>query len=208
MLDFGRSMFDQNAGAWVVLLVTVAISLLTLYGSPTLLNKCVLRPYEVWRRRNLDTLYLSGFVHADLGHLLVNMFSFYFFAFSLEKRIGTAVFMVGYVVAIIVSALPSLYQHRNDPNYATLGASGGVSAVVFAYVVFYPLHSLYIMPLPVPIPAWLYAIGYLAYSYYAGRRGGGRINHDAHFAGALFGLLWVFAIEPSAFIDLSRKLFN
>ena len=126
MFDLGRSMFDQNAGAWVVLLVTVAISLLTLYGSPALLNKCVLRPYEVWRRRNLDTLYLSGFVHADLGHLLVNMFSFYFFAFSLEKRIGTAVFMVGYVMAIIVSALPSLYQHRNDPNYATLGASGGV----------------------------------------------------------------------------------
>lgn len=193
---------DQNTGAWTLLLVTVAISALTLYLVPSVLNRCVLRPYEVWRGRHLNTLYLSGFVHADIGHLLVNMFSFYFFAFALERRIGTTAFVVGYLLAIVISVLPSLYKHRNDIHYATLGASGGVSAVIFAHVVFYPLNSIYVMPLPVPIPAWLYALGYLAYSYYAGRRGGSHINHDAHFAGAVFGLLWVMAVERAAFVDL------
>ncbi|MDB6063460.1 MAG: hypothetical protein JWM78_3563 [Verrucomicrobiaceae bacterium] len=200
--------FQNNIGAWIVLLITVAVSLLTLFANPAILNKCVLRPYEVWRGRHFDTLYLSGFVHGSMGHLLVNMFSFYFFAFALEKHIGTSAFVIGYLIAIIFSSLPSLYLHRNDMNYATLGASGGVSAVIFAHVIFYPTHTIYMMPLPIPIPAWLYAIGYLAYSFYAGRRSGGRINHDAHFAGALFGVLWILAIEPSAFSTLAAKLFN
>lgn len=198
--------FDHNIGAWIILLVTTALSLFTLYVSPAVLDKCVLRPFEVWRGRSVDTLYLSGFMHADIGHLLVNMFSFYFFAFVVERRIGTTAFVVGYLAAIVASSLPSLYRHRNDAAYATLGASGGVSAVIFVHVIFYPFHSIYLMPLPIPIPAWLYAVGYLGYSYYAGRRGGGRINHDAHFTGALFGLLWVFLVEPSALIGLVEKL--
>lgn len=189
--------FGQNTGAWIILVVTVVISLFTLYGNTAVLNKCILRPYEVWRGRQFDTLYLSGFVHADFGHLLFNMFSFYFFAFALEQHIGRTAFAIGYLVAIIVSALPSLYKHRDDANYATLGASGGVSAVIFANVMFYPANTIYIMPLPVPIPAWLYAIGFVAYSFYAGRRGGGRINHDAHFAGAVFGVLWALVLEPA-----------
>lgn len=200
LLDFG-----QNNGAWIFLIVTVAISLFTLYGNTAVLNKCILRPYEVWRGRQFDTLYLSGFVHADFGHLLFNMVSFYFFAFALEQRIGTTPFAIGYLAALIVSVLPSLYKHRDDPNYATLGASGGVSAVIFANVLFYPANTIYIMPIPVPIPAWLYAIGFVAYSFYAGRRGGDRINHDAHFAGAVFGVLWALVLEPSVIQQVLQR---
>ena len=187
--------FSANTGAWIILSITVLVSLFAL-SNTAVLEKCVMRPYRVWRRQQMDTLYLSGFMHADFGHLLVNMFTFYFFAFPLERVMGTTVFVVGYLLAIVISSLPSVYLHRNDASYATLGASGGVSAILFAHVLFYPTNSIFIMPIPVPIPAWLYAVGFLAYSFYAGRSGGGRINHDAHFAGAVFGVLWALIVAP------------
>lgn len=194
-----------NTGALVLLALTCAVSLLGLFALPAIIEKGVMRPYQVWRLRNVGSLCLSGFVHADMGHLFFNMFSFYFFAFPLERRLGTLAFVAGYLLALIGSGLPSLLLYRNDPQYGTLGASGGVTAVIFAYIVLYPTHSLYIMPLPVPIPAALYAVGYLAYSMYAGQRGGGRINHAAHIAGAVCGLIWIGVCLPGAYPALLQR---
>jgi membrane associated rhomboid family serine protease len=195
-----------QTGALVILVVTVAVSLIGL-RMPALIHKCVLRPYEVWRGRHLDTLYLHGFFHADFGHLLFNMFSFYFFAFPLERRFGTAAFVIGYLVALVASVVPSLLKHRDDADYATLGASGGVTAVIFAYIVLYPASSLYLFLLPIPIPAPLFAVGYLAYSIYAGQRRSDNVNHAAHITGALCGLVWVGLCAPDAYAALQARWF-
>jgi membrane associated rhomboid family serine protease len=199
------SLAATNPGTLTILALTVALSLAGLYGVSAILRKGILRPYQTWRGQNFVAPWLSGFIHADMGHLFFNMLSFGFFAFQLERRLGTQAFVIGYLLALVASGLPSLIQHRNDRDYATLGASGGVSAVIFAYIVLYPTRSLYILPLPVPIPAALYAVGYMAYSMYAGHRGGDRINHAAHIAGALCGLLWIAICLPDAYPALLAR---
>jgi membrane associated rhomboid family serine protease len=109
-------------------------------------------------------------------------------------------------LGLLLSSLGTYIKHRNNPDYATLGASGAISAAVFAYIVYFPSQKMIIFPLPIPIPAPLFAVGYLAYSYYAARQARGRINHDAHFGGALTGLLFVALVDPGAYANL-RGLF-
>lgn len=195
---------EDNIGTLVILAITVAASL-TGFAVPGVLQKCVLRPYQVVRGQNWDSLYLSGFMHADFGHLFFNMFSFYFFAPALERRIGTLSFVIGYVLSLVGSMLPSLARYRDDPDYATLGASGGVTAVIFAYIILYPTTTLYLLLLPVPIPALLYAAGYLAYSIYSAQRSTGRINHEAHIAGAVCGMIWIGICVPGAHASLLSR---
>jgi membrane associated rhomboid family serine protease len=100
---------------------------------------------------------------------------------------------------LILSEARTYFQHRNDPRYAALGASGAVSAVLFASIVFFPNQSIFILPLPVPIPAPLFGIGYLAYSWYLSRRAQDNVNHTAHIDGAVTGLLFVAMFHPEAY---------
>ena len=182
-----------------IFVATVVASLVALYASPGLLERCLFRPYWLQRRRQYDTLVTSGFVHADLPHLIFNMVTFWFFAFPLERRIGGAAFAVLYVLALVLSDVGTYFKHRHDPRYASLGASGAITAVLFAYIVYFPGQSLFIFPLPLPIPAPLFAVGYLAYTWYSARHPQGRINHDSHLGGAVFGLAFVFATDPGAY---------
>ena len=182
--------------------LTVGISLLGLYQMPRIIDMCLFRPYYFSRKRQYSTIILSGFVHADVGHLLFNMFTFYFFAFPLERFLGTAPFLILYFFGLVVSHSCTLYKHRNNPGYASLGASGAISAVLFAYIVYFPTTTLMIMPIPVPIPAFVFAIGYVAYSYWASVQNKGRINHDAHLCGALSGVAFVALTNPGAFTRL------
>ncbi len=192
-------MIDSQIGAWIIFALTIAMSLLGLYATPQLIERSLFRPYWLLRKRQYDTLFLSGFVHADLAHLIFNMMTFYFFAFALELRIGTSRFVVLYALGLTLSELGTYLKHRNNPHYATLGASGAISAVLFASIVYFPNSSLFVFPLPIPIPAPLFAVGYLAYTYWSARHPHGRINHDAHFGGALTGLGFVAMTEPSAY---------
>lgn len=182
--------------------LTVGISLLGLYQMPRIIDMCLFRPYYFSRKRQYSTIILSGFVHADVGHLLFNMFTFYFFAFPLERFLGTAPFLILYFFGLVVSHSCTLYKHWNNPGYASLGASGAISAVLFAYIVYFPTTTLMIMPIPVPIPAFVFAIGYVAYSYWASVQNKGRINHDAHLCGALSGVVFVALTNPGAFTRL------
>ncbi|WP_346838752.1 rhomboid family intramembrane serine protease [Microbulbifer sp. SAOS-129_SWC] len=193
--------FSFSATA-VLLVVTTAVSLIALYMAPRLLDQCAFRPYAVWRGQQRDSLYLAGFVHANLLHLAVNMWCLWMFGTVLERRIGATWFIVLYVLALVTSHLPTLFKERNNPRYASVGASGAISAVLFAYIVYFPTSELYLLFLPIPIQAWIFGILYLAYSAYAGRDRGSRINHDAHFWGAVTGLLFVLVLDPGAWARL------
>lgn len=197
---------SENAGAAAIFAATVAASLFGLYRSPRLIDRCLFRPYFFLRRRQYDTMFTSGFVHADVGHLLFNMITFYFFAFQLERLLGTVSFVVLYAAGLIMSHLCTWYKHRNNPHYASLGASGAISAVLFAFVIYAPFSSMIIFPVPVPIPAWLFALSYLAYSWYSARHPRGRINHDAHLCGALAGVAFVLVTNPGAVARLGQVL--
>ena len=182
-----------------ILIATVIASLVGLYGSPRFLESCLFRPYWFLRRRQYQTIVTSGIVHADLPHLIFNALTYFFFAFQVERQIGPARFAALYLFGLVVSDLGTWFKHRNDPGYASLGASGAISAVLFASIVYFPSQTLFILPFPVPIPAPLFAIGYVAYSWYSARHARGRINHDAHLGGALAGLAFVLLTDPAAY---------
>lgn len=193
-------------GALAILLLTVGVSLAGLYAKPGLIAASVFRPYYLVRKRQYLTLLTSGLVHASGSHLLFNMLTFYFFGPPLERVIGTAPFVILYGAALMLSEARTYLKHRNDPRYASLGASGAISAVLFAAIVYFPTQSLFIIPIPVPIPAPLFAVGYLAYNWYLSRQGRDGINHTAHIDGAITGLLFVAVTDPSAYARLARLI--
>jgi membrane associated rhomboid family serine protease len=195
------------SAALIIFVITIATSLIGLFGNTKLIDRSLFRPYWFLRRRQYDTIVLSGFMHADLMHLIFNMVTFYFFGFLLERAIGSTHFLLLYFAGLLVSHVGTYVKQKNNPEYACLGASGAISAVLFAAIVFYPDQSLFIIPIPVPIPAPLFGIGYLAYTWYAARNPHGRINHDAHLGGAITGLVYVALIEPGAFSYLFANLF-
>jgi membrane associated rhomboid family serine protease len=182
--------------------LTIGASLLGLFRMPRLIDRCLFRPYYFLRNKQYVTMFSSGFVHADMGHLLFNMFTFFFFAFQLEAHIGTLSFLILYAAGLVISHGCTFVKQRNNPEYASLGASGAISAVLFAYIVYFPTTTLMIIPIPIPIPAVVFAVGYVGYSYWASLHSRGRINHDAHLCGALAGLAFVAAKDPDSIADL------
>ncbi len=181
--------------------VTIAIialtSLVSLAGlrSPVLLEKYIFDPVRIRRRNEYDRLVTSGFLHANLGHLFVNMFSLYSFGGPLEQEYGAVSLLAVYFSAILGGNLLSLWLHRNE-IYRALGASGGVCGVVYAAIFLFPGGSVMIFPLPLPIPSYLYAVLFIFFSFFGMRRRWGNIGHDAHLGGAIIGLLTATALHP------------
>lgn len=198
--------FVNSPAAAIILLVTVVVSIVALY-QPAFRDWAMLRPYSLFRKREYEKLITSGFVHADTFHLIFNGITFYAFAFNLERRIGSLRFIALYFLGMVLSEIGTCLKHRNDPNYASLGASGAILAVLFASIIYFPDQSLFIIPIPIPIPAPLFAIGYLAYSYYSSRQRTGNVNHDAHIGGAITGLAFVALTEPRAYRRLLDMVF-
>jgi membrane associated rhomboid family serine protease len=183
----------------VLIAITVAASLVAL-RNPPMLEALLLWSPAVRKRGEWWRLFTYGLVHADLTHLLVNMLTFYFFGGLLEDfyaaHLGPFGFYLFYVAALLASILPSYIDHRDDADYRSLGASGAVSAVLFAYILFEPWSLLYVF-FAVPIPAIVYAVLYVAYSIHAGKRGGDHINHSAHLWGGAFGVAFTLVLDPS-----------
>ena len=183
----------------VIVAVTVLLSCRA-FNDLLLLERLILWPPAVERRKQYDRLLGYGFVHADWMHLLFNMITLWSFGTAVERAFSQMITPAGYVLfylsAIVVSILPTYISHRRDPNYRSLGASGGVSAVLFSFILFDPWSTLIIFPIPLPIPAFLFAVLYVGYSIWMDRRGGGNVNHSAHLWGAAYGVLFTVLLEP------------
>lgn len=180
-----------------IIAITSAVSLAAIYLYPQIQSTGMLIPYRVIRRQTWYELFTAGFLHANFTHLLVNMFVLFFFGIVLEQTLGTAHYVALYLSGLLVSSIPSMMNHSDDPNYATLGASGGVESVLFGFIFLFPTESIYFIFLPIPIPAWIFGLAFLAYSVYESKRGAGNINHQAHIAGAIWGILYMIFFVPN-----------
>lgn len=183
---------------FILIAVTCVVTLLA-FRSPALAGRLILWPPAIDRHKQYDRLLTYGFIHADFWHLLFNMVTLFFFGRVMENIItelsGSSLTYVGfYFAALVVSILPTYLKHQKDPNYRSLGASGAVSAVLFAFILINPWATIGVFF--IPMPAIVFAVLYIGYSIWMDKRGGDNINHGAHLAGAAFGVLFMLAMEP------------
>lgn len=183
------------------LIATVAVSFWA-WQNQRIMELLILHPVTIFKQKAFYRLLSSGFIHQGFIHLLFNMIALFFFGRNVEHifRIifpdfGGAIYVIFYLSAIVVSDLPTLFKQKENPKYFSLGASGGVSAIVFCWILFYPLELIYIYF--IPIPGFILGVLYIIYSYYQSRNAGSRINHDAHLYGAVYGLLFTAIVYPS-----------
>mgnify|MGYP002652262059 CR=1 FL=1 len=183
-----------------IIAVTALVSWMA-FNNRSLEDRLILWPPAVRRQRQYDRLLTHGFIHADWQHLIFNMITLFFFGRHVEGVFGGGVagmlgFLFFYLSAIVMAILPTYLRHKDDSHYRSLGASGGVSAVLFAFILLSPWSGMIIFPIPVPIPAIVYAVLYTAYSIWMDKRGGDNINHSAHLWGAGYGVLFTAMMEP------------
>ncbi|TGK12236.1 rhomboid family intramembrane serine protease [Leptospira fletcheri] len=178
--------------------ITSAVSLYALFVNQDFLERFLLRPYRDAKEGRFYTLVTGAFLHSDVFHLLFNMVTLYFFGPAVEYSIGGWGFLSVYLASILSAGGISFAKNKDNPKYATLGASGGTAGIVFASVLFFPQSSIFLFLIPVPIPAPLFAILYLGYTFYAAKKGNDGINHDAHLYGALTGLAIAIFAKPEA----------
>ena len=189
-----------------LIVVTVAISFYV-FPRPALQARLMMNPYSIKRRGQYERFITSGFIHKDHMHLIFNMFSLYFLGSSLEQDFhilfgtkGDIYFILLYLLAIAVSDLPTFFKQQNNPRYNSLGASGGVAAVVFAFIILQPMQYLCIF-LAICMPGFVLGSLYLIYCYFQGRRANDNINHDAHLYGSLFGLIFCMVVYPVSIVN-------
>ena len=177
--------------------VTVLVTWLA-FKNPRLLDRLILWPPAIDRQRQYDRLLTHGFIHADWQHLLFNMITLFFFGRFAEQVISAMIGPVGFVLfylsAIVIAILPTYLRHRHDARYRSLGASGAVSAVLFAFILVQPWSLIFVFFLPVP--AILYCVFFVGYSIWMDRQGGDNTNHNAHLSGAIYGVLFMLLMEP------------
>lgn len=187
----------------IIIAITVLISLAA-FNNSDIFTRCLMNPFMIFKKGQYWRLLTSGFIHGSYIHLGFNMFTFYFFGRVVEQVFaqilggaGYVVYIVFYLSAIVVSDLPTAWKKRQQLNYNSLGASGAVSAVVFASILYFPLNDICLYGL-LCLPGFLLGIIYVIYSYFSGKNTQDNINHDAHLYGAIYGILFAIAIYPQA----------
>ncbi len=194
----------------IIIAATVLVSIIAM-DNPSLKSKLMFNAYMINQRKEWYRFFSNGLIHADWMHLAFNMFSLYMFGGTVERLYsgvfgdkGILFYVLLYVGGLVMSSLYSYEKHKNDMYYNALGASGAVSAVIFAFIILAPTQKLMLMFLPIPIPAYLFGLIFLGVEYYLGKRGQGNIGHDAHFWGAVYGVLFTIILKPAliqSFID-------
>lgn len=183
----------------LILIIITALVSFSAFNNSGIYNDLIMYPPAI-NRGQYYRLLTSGFIHADIMHLAFNMLTLWFFGRLMEEqyfsRFGSFTFLIFYLLGIVVSDIPTYLRHRTNTGYASLGASGGVAAVLFAFITQAPWATIYIFVFPVP--AVVFGVVYLVYSQYMRKHGGDNVNHDAHFWGAIFGVVAIMAIDPGS----------
>ncbi|WP_439880859.1 rhomboid family intramembrane serine protease [Pontibacter sp. MBLB2868] len=198
----------------ILIIITVGISLYA-FQNQDLMHKWIFQPYAVQRDNSWYRFLTSGFLHADFTHLFFNMFTLYFFGDVVEQTFdiifgpgtGMLIYLLIYVGGIIISDIPTFFKHRNDPSYRALGASGGVAAVVFSSILFYPTQDICLYAV-LCVPGFILGVLYVVYSYFSGKKMGDNINHDAHLYGAIYGFLLTLALVPQSLPNFFSEISN
>lgn len=196
-----------------IIVITSIISFLA-FNNNNLLNKLQFSPYQIKHRKQWYRILTYGFVHADWQHLIFNMFVLFFFGTNLEHYFAqvygtwaTLNFILLYLGAIVASTVYDMYKYKDDFTYKAIGASGATSAVLFASIFFNPWQKVYIFGI-VGIYGIVFALLYLAYSYYMSKKNNDNIGHNAHFYGAIFGFLYPLSTKPELIKYFIDKLIN
>ncbi len=194
----------------IIVIATVLVSL-SAFNNEQINHKLILWPRKMDNPAEYYRLLTSGFIHADYIHLIFNMLALFLFGRNVEvffsfSGIPVVLFPVLYLAGIIAASLPSFARHKNDPYYRSLGASGGVAAVLFSFIYFAPWAIIYVWF--IPVPAIIAAVGYLIYSAYMSKQQRDNVNHDAHFWGAVFGFVFTLLFAPDHGQQFIAKLLH
>ena len=205
----------QDYPITIALIIANVIFSLIGFSNVAMVDKTIMWPYRVARENQYIRFITSGFLHADWMHLIFNMFTLFFFGRNLELYFsyyglgGNISYLALYFLGLIVSDIPSYLKHRDDYNYRSLGASGAVSTVIFATIIFSPWSSIYIYG-ALKISATVYAVLYIFYCVYMGKKNADHVNHDAHLWGSLFGLAFTLVLiavmQPGLFNGIIEEL--
>lgn len=189
----------------LIIAVTVIVSILA-FSNHDIFRRLAFNAYDIKHFKNSYRFLSYALIHADWIHLLVNMMVLYSFGRNVEVYYGynfgskgVLYFILLYIGGAALSTLPSYGKHKDDYSYTAVGASGAVSAVVFASIIFDPWSKLIIFPIPIGIPAILFGFLYLIYSWYMGKKNIDNVGHDAHFWGAVFGFVFTIILKPALF---------
>ena len=188
--------FPTNLTVTEILIASVVVVSVDGFASDSVQRTLVLNPFRVVRGQ-VWRLLTAGWIHADVVHLAMNMFVFYVFADLVRTKLGDGLFVALYVSAVVVAYLPSTVRYRNRPRYSSLGASGAVAAVMLSAILLYPRLKLRILFLPFPVPGAVFGALYILYSIWRSWGSDDNVNHDAHFAGAIYGALVTFLYSPA-----------
>jgi membrane associated rhomboid family serine protease len=198
----------------ILIVISVAASIYA-WNHQDKYHQWMMNPFAVIHKQQFYRLITSGFIHNGYVHLLFNMITLYFFGDVIDQRFryyyggsGIFYFLLLYFLGMIIADVPSLIKYRNQPNYNSLGASGAVSAVVFASILFNPTAKICVFLPVLCLPGFIFGILFLLYSYYQGRRMADNINHDAHFYGAVFGVIFSIILEPRVIVSFFDQILN
>lgn len=193
----------QNYPVTLIIIIATVLISMRAFKDANMKYKWILYPYKVNNQNEFYRIISHIFIHGDTMHLLFNMFVLFSFGRIMEfifvdyfgAGAGNVHFLMLYVLGGLAASIWPYIRNKDNPNYMSLGASGAVSAVLFASILWMPEGGIYLLFIPFEIPAWLFGILYLAFEYYMSKKGGTGIAHDAHFGGAIFGILYVLFIN-------------
>lgn len=190
-----------------IIVITVLISLVG-FQKPEVFEKYKFNVGAIQNRKEYIRLLSAGFLHADFGHLFFNMLTLYFFGPIVLDAFGVIGFLVIYFGSIILGNLFSLYIYKRQSYYSAIGASGGVSGILFAAIAVFPFLEIYFYFIPIPIKGYIFGALYFAYSVYMmlNPRANDNIGHAAHLGGAAFGLVYAVALQPEVAMSNARYL--